>query len=834
MDHERLGRGGLRAAVVAALPKVLVLAAVLLTVAALCPSALAWQPGEPFGFDFPRLGMWWPDAEEQELSAIARYDYVILGPWDDEGVASALRARNPDIVLLNATNACEIDFDPSPAAPSWATEELRRASPRWLLTQVGADLRADVNAAATTLPVSRVTASSGGRTYRLFVPGDFAVIGEELVLVREVDAAAKTLRVRRGVVWPAAAHAAGDRVAAAVSHWPQSLIFDQSTYCPTATVDASVGPETWVEYNARVSAALVADDVWDGLLIDRADGGESWLVGGSRARTIDPDRSGRVVDDEYAAFDAAWNAGLRRYEELVRAALPDKLVYVNWGHPNHDLLNGNNFEGFPDDHGSAYGRSWGATVFGSGGTGGYLDWLDRSLQPNLSTIETYEDDGSPDASEDGSYDNPASRPGFRPDYRKMRFGLTTALLGDGFFSYEINTNGHGSLGLLWFDEYVGGGRGRGYLGQPTGPPRRVAGQLTSPVLTAGGGFESAADVAGWDWWTAEEYAGTVERDTTTAAQGSSSLRIDVTRAGGQAWRAAVSRGGVALVKGRDYTLSFWAKADRPRDVSLWAQQRAAPWKEWLDLGAVRLTTAWTRYVVSARARGADERATLHVGVGQETGTVWLDDVRLQRGSRDVWRRDYDRGTAIVNATSGARVVPLDGVWHKLRGRQVPAVNDGAYVTQVRLPARDGVILVRATEQEASAARVLAAATGGWRRCAREAARARAWYAARARRASGSARVRLTRAAAAWARARAAAAAERARLSAARAQLDIGRTLEAAAQAAAAEAKTAAALATVRAAHASGRAAPSAPRARRHAAAAARRTASAAAALAALR
>lgn len=94
-----------------------------------------------------------------------------------------------------------------------------------------------------------------------------------------MDAAAKTLRVRRGVVWPAAAHAAGDRVAAAVSHWPQSLIFDQSTYCPTATVDASVGPETWVEYNARVSAALVAGDVWDGLLIDRADGGESWLVG---------------------------------------------------------------------------------------------------------------------------------------------------------------------------------------------------------------------------------------------------------------------------------------------------------------------------------------------------------------------------------------------------------------------------------------------------------------------------------------------------------------------------------------------------------------------------
>jgi hypothetical protein len=58
-------------------------------------------------------------------------------------------------------------------------------------------------------------------------------------------------------------------------------------------------------------------------------------------------------------------------------------------------------------------------------------------------------------------------PSFEPNYQRMRWGITTALLGDGYFSYEISTYGHGSLGLMWFDEYDNAGQGGGYLGYPT-------------------------------------------------------------------------------------------------------------------------------------------------------------------------------------------------------------------------------------------------------------------------------------------------------------------------------------------------------------------------------
>jgi hypothetical protein len=94
------------------------------------------------------------------------------------------------------------------------------------------------------------------------------------------------------------------------------------------------------------------------------------------------------------------------------------------------------------------------------GDEGYIHVSRDGYTPNFSLVETYEID-------DGYHtDNPMDDPSFEPDYQRMRFGLTTALLGDGYFSYEIGTNGHGSLGLMWFDEYDNCGYGKGYLGYP--------------------------------------------------------------------------------------------------------------------------------------------------------------------------------------------------------------------------------------------------------------------------------------------------------------------------------------------------------------------------------
>jgi hypothetical protein len=89
-----------------------------------------------------------------------------------------------------------------------------------------------------------------------------------------------------------------------------------------------------------------------------------------------------------------------------------------------------------------------------------------------------------------------------------------------------------------------------------------------------------------------------------------------------------------------------------------------------------------------------------------THELWFDEFTADLGqptegrrtaawSQGVWRREFERGIAMVNPKgNGAQTVDLGGTFHKLSGAQDPSVNDGATVTQVTLPDRDGLILLR--------------------------------------------------------------------------------------------------------------------------------------------
>ncbi|MCG2769120.1 MAG: carbohydrate binding domain-containing protein [Anaerolineae bacterium] len=658
------------------------------------PDQRTFQPNPAF----PRLGMWWPDPYEQPLDEIARYDWLILGDWASEFIAP-LRGLNPAIILLNDTNACELSFNPDPDAEPWENAQVLAVPPEWFLTQVGSTLVDAVDAATTTFRVAEVTESDGTADYDLFMVGDAVLIEGETVYVEAVDTANRLLTVQRGYVRPAEPHAAGTRLAAHITFWPGSWLLNVSTICPEAAVSETIGSEIWADYNARVAVDLVNNAPWDGILLDRSDPDQSWLIGNSTARTIDPDQSNTLLTD-YTTFDLAWNQGLRRYESALRNAIgPEKIIFANWGMANYDLLNGNNFEGFPADYetitgyGDDYAEYWREMVFGPGRNGSYFDWMEQSLDPNLTMIETYEEDGAPDPWGPGEYDNPCDDPDFVPNYRKMRFGLATALLNDGYFSYEINTNGHGSLCLLWFDEYDNAGEARAYLGQPVGSAFQAIPPLTTPNLLGDSTFEGS--MGNWDvWWPEEGYSASVSLDTATSAQGGSSLRVEVTRSAGVDWAVSAYVSPVEVVSGTQYTLSFWAKADSEKEIPAWVQQEEDPWRDYLWFGSVPLTTAWQRYEFSGVASGDDSAAGFYFGLGETTGTVWLDDVRLQVGSRQVWRRDYQGGLVLVNATASSLTLPLGAPFRKIEGTQVPEINDGSTVTEVTLPPWDGMILLR--------------------------------------------------------------------------------------------------------------------------------------------
>lgn len=72
-------------------------------------------------------------------------------------------------------------------------------------------------------------------------------------------------------------------------------------------------------------------------------------------------------------------------------------------------------------------------------------------------------------------------------------------------------------------------------------------------------------------------------------------------------------------------------------------------------------------------------------VGRATATSFTDGL---------WRREFQNGLVLVNATDTPQTVTLGEGYERLLGRQDPAVNSGAIVTAVRLAGRDGIILLK--------------------------------------------------------------------------------------------------------------------------------------------
>lgn len=636
---------------------------------------------------FPRLGMWWPNPYEQPLDQIARYDWVILDNWSSQFL-DPLRAINPKIRLLSSTNACELGFDPKNPENNHSIKEI---PPEWFLTQVGSTLRLDINATQTNIPVEAVNIVSKTGEIVLFASGDTVLLEGESLLIKQVNSVTGMLTVERGYIRPASAHKKGTRIAAHISFWPNSWLLNVSTLSPLGTAEPAIGPEHWVDYHARKSSNLLADPRWDGLLVDRSDPDESWLIGNSSARSIDPDQSNRLLED-YQGFDEAWNAGLRSYLDQLRSTIgPRKIIFLNWGIPYFAVVNGNNFEGFPGDQDQ---RSWRSQIFGPAETGSYFEWMKLAQKPNLTMIETYEDNSSPKPNDTSGYSNRFGRPSYTPNFRKMRFGLASALLEDGYFSYEMNTAGHGSLGLFWFDEYDNAGAGRGYLGYPRGPAQKVLTELTGPNLLSTIEFDSGVLALPWSIWTDTGYSLSMDQTPGSGPLLGTSTRIDILQAAGSDFRASLTFSPIELTKKSDYTLSFFAKADKKRTLGVWAQENQDPWQSWLQFGSPTLSTEWQKFELTASALGTDSNARLTFGLGNTVGSVWLKDISLQKGNTDVWRRDFDHGIVLINATMEPARIELGGTFAKIDGTQDRSVNDGTRVREIVVPPRDGIILLR--------------------------------------------------------------------------------------------------------------------------------------------
>ena len=419
------------------------------------------------------------------------------------------------------------------------------------------------------------------------------------------------------------------------------------------------------DWKARQIAQRLIDSglLYDGVFFDNVFLSQSWQDHDIYGRPFPYDADGNGVKDDPATFDRLWKEGVLREMTLFRQLMPHALVN---GHamPLTEPVMRETF------HGISFGfiipqiiegrRSF-ADVWAS-----YRGWLETVRTPRFTMVESappyqigYGYGYSPTRAMP-----PATIEWARTWYPNMRFGLAFTLLHDGAFCHEIGDTFHGND--WWYDELDH------ELGFPLGAARHLELGAPGPEVITNGDFAAPLAASAWSSWADAGARLTVALEADPAGTASRVVRLDVALSDGTDWHASFWAAARTLVKGTNYVLRFRARADRERPLTVGAQKDKADWRSYGLSRQLTLGPAWQDYEVYFSATDnavADARIQFHVGA--TTGTVWLDDVSLRAAGPEVWRRDYERGVVLLNATRTGHTVEVGPGFHRLTGTQAP-------------------------------------------------------------------------------------------------------------------------------------------------------------------
>lgn len=468
------------------------------------------------------------------------------------------------------------------------------------------------------------------------------------------------------------------------------------------------GPQVH-EYTASFLAdSVLATGLWAGIHFDQPE----WYINpllGDPAPAIDLDDDGTA--EPTAVVQWAWARGFVDYfMTMARRLGPSTLLYGNAGHiPGNPtmlpLLNGWQGEVI-SPYPIVAGGEWNtaepslwyrlfdnyrlATTYARAPQIVSLQFTGRELGTQTGSLTP------------NGYPQRAPQLEWR-DYRRMRLGLTTALMGNGFFEYDFVDN---TTVPVWFDEYAVNASGaatsalsgKGYLGQPLD----VAQELPYAYRTVFAlDFESAAMppgvVLGAGRLTtapAEVIGGTTSfvATKTDMNDGQQLFRADLALEPGKTYQLFADYRilgyqpttfaglfGVGF-KGEDGTLQ------PGRAASLFLPDTDGPGQQ----GTLRAVLKASRSDIAI------------VGGMTDTGSIALDNVRLLEATGNVWRREFENGIVLVNPTPEPLYVPQADIAgtrnrsgiKRILGSQVPAWNSGEAVTAgIWIGSGDGIVLL---------------------------------------------------------------------------------------------------------------------------------------------
>ncbi|MBI3627036.1 hypothetical protein HY224_03250 [Candidatus Uhrbacteria bacterium] len=225
-----------------------------------------------------------------------------------------------------------------------------------------------------------------------------------------------------------------------VNWWPGTYMLNVANTAPAAPSPTTPDFQRWNDFLPYfVSTNILSTGLWDGVFYDNMWGGASWL-------NFPIDFNGDGTAESAKDQDSQWQDGMRTILSKTHQMIgPTKLIIANDGVAYYQVINGSLFETFPS-------RGWQQTI------NNYSLVQNKALPPTMGIINSNTNNTG------------------KQDFREVRFGLTSALLSDGYFSYDYGDKDHSQL--WWFDEYSN------FLGRP----KTGAISVLPQAAASGGGF----------------------------------------------------------------------------------------------------------------------------------------------------------------------------------------------------------------------------------------------------------------------------------------------------------------------------------------------------------
>ncbi|MBI5731816.1 MAG: VCBS repeat-containing protein [Candidatus Magasanikbacteria bacterium] len=209
---------------------------------------------------------------------------------------------------------------------------------------------------------------------------------------------------------------------AKLSWWPGTHLLNITDQAPP------VNGESWNGYLASfVSQKILGSGLWDGVFFDNTWNSLTEKTGANL------DINGDGLAESRDLIENSYRNGLNNFFVQVRNLTANRFLLMGNDGEIYTQLNAMMFENFP------YARGWSRMMRD------YKTFPEKSFPPAFSLLNA----------------NTANAGG-QDDYQKMRYGLASSLLGDGFYSFDLGDRDHGQI--WWYDEYDFN------LGEPVGQP----------------------------------------------------------------------------------------------------------------------------------------------------------------------------------------------------------------------------------------------------------------------------------------------------------------------------------------------------------------------------